>query len=48
MTKVGAHGDEPALIGSLLMVGSLGIGGLAFLRRRKSDPQEKAEEQDKV
>lgn len=40
MTKVGAHSGGATLAGSLLMVGGLGVGGLAFLRRRKPEPAE--------
>jgi hypothetical protein len=48
LTKVGADAGDASLVGSLFMVGSLGIGGLAFLRRRKPESHEEEQEEDKV
>jgi hypothetical protein len=48
MLKIGAYGGTEPLATSLLMVGGLGIGGLAFLRRRKPESNEEEREEDKV
>lgn len=48
LTRLAGDGVGGALTGALLVAGGVGVGGLAFLRRRKSDPQEKTEEQDKA
>lgn len=48
LTKIGANDDAETLAASLLMLGSLGVGGLAFLRRRRPEPQEQEKEDDKA
>jgi hypothetical protein len=42
------NAGDATLVGSLLMVGSFGVGGLAFLRRRKPEAHEEEQEDDKV